>query len=61
MPRTRDDRDNLALRNNVLPFPSLQHAPRDVRPVSIGRVLGTLLAMAVIVGSLGLTLWSLFM
>ena len=48
------------LKNNVLPFPSLQHAPRDPWRKRAWRTFGTLLVIAVM-GALVVLMVSSFM
>ena len=47
------------LKNNVLPFPSLQAAPKDPPRHTAWRTLGALFVMALCVGLLALTIYAL--
>ncbi len=54
-----DVRETPSLKNNVLPFPALHAAPRDPPRPSVLRALGSLLAIAVALGLLALTVYAL--
>jgi hypothetical protein len=47
------------LKNNVLPFPSLQHVPKDPPRITVWHTLGSLVILAACVGLLGLTIYAL--
>lgn len=47
------------LKNNVLPFPSLQAAPKDPPRLTVWRGLGTLVLLGVGLGLLSLTFYAL--
>lgn len=49
------------MKSNILPFPSLQAAPRDPRRPSFWRGLGSLLVVLAGLSLLALTLSALFM
>jgi hypothetical protein len=51
--------DKPTLKNNVLPFPSLQAAPKDPPRPTLFQGLVTLLMLAGVVFLLGLTIWAL--
>ena len=59
MPKLQTD-DKPSLKNNVLPFPALMAAPKDPPPV-LWRGLAGLVAIAIGLGLLALTLWALFL
>jgi hypothetical protein len=49
------------MKSNILPFPALQAAPRDQRRSSALRGVIVLALLAVGLGLLGLTVWSLYL
>jgi hypothetical protein len=55
-----DVREARNLKSNVLPFPSLQAAPRDPPRPSAWRSLASLVVFLACMALLGLTLWALF-
>lgn len=62
MHKLREDEDGdpkPIMKNNVLPFPALQAAPRDPPKPTLLRALGTLLLLGIALGLLALTFWAL--
>lgn len=58
MPKLQHD-EKPVMKNNVLPFPALQHAPKDPPRPSIWRALGVLVVIALAVALVAMTVYSL--